>query len=88
MVGVAQRVIYEHGAEYEGLPMYIFSEKSTRHGMETSSQYMLQPDMTFQIDTFVTTESFGIRWEKGVVIRPGGCKALCSPIGTMHELEF
>ena len=30
MVGVAQRVIYENGAEYEGLPMYVFSEASTR----------------------------------------------------------
>ncbi len=192
MVGVAQRVIYENGAEYEGLPMYIFSEKSTRHAisrsshrvinkgdivqlnlsakvdgyspsigmpislgkltperraviefglkahewtqanlkagvlasdvakgflqffkdngyeknylygpchgtgmieveapwMETSSSYLLQPNMTFQIDTFVTTDTFGIRWEKGAVIREGGCELLCSPIGTIHELEF
>ncbi|MCD9021638.1 M24 family metallopeptidase [Cohnella silvisoli] len=192
MVGVAQRVIYENGAEYEGLPMYIFSEKSTRHAisrsshriinkgdivqlnlsakvdgyspsigmpislgkltaerreiiefglkahewtqanlkagvlsssvaegflqfykdngyeknylygpchgtgmieveapwMETSSNYILQPNMTFQVDTFVTTDTFGIRWEKGVVIREGGCEVLCSPIGQIHELEF
>ena len=33
MVGVAQRVIYENGAEYEGLPMYVFSEQSTRHAI-------------------------------------------------------
>lgn len=33
MVGIAQRVIYENGAEYEGLPMYVFSEKSTRHAI-------------------------------------------------------
>ena len=26
MVGIAQKVIYEEGAEYEGLPMYVFSE--------------------------------------------------------------
>ncbi|MFC4598310.1 M24 family metallopeptidase [Cohnella hongkongensis] len=192
MVGVAQRVIYENGAEYEGLPMYIFSEKSTRHAisrsshriiekgdivqlnlsakvdgyspsigmpislgkltperraviefglkahewtqanlkagilasdvakgflqffrdngyeknylygpchgtgmieveapwMETSSDYLLEPNMTFQIDTFVTTDTFGIRWEKGAVIREGGSELLCSPIGTIHELEF
>ena len=36
MVGVAQRVIYEHGAEYEGLPMYVFSEESTRHVISRS----------------------------------------------------
>lgn len=37
MVGVAQRVIYENGAEYEGLPMYVFSEESTRHAISRSS---------------------------------------------------
>lgn len=192
MVGVAQRVIYENGAEYEGLPMYIFSEKSTRHAisrssyrtinqgdivqlnlsakvdgyspsvgmpislgkltserreiiefglkahewtmaqlkagvkasdvakgfyafyqangyeknylygpchgtglieveapwMETNSDYLLEPNMTFQVDTFVTTDAFGIRWEKGVVIRPDGCESLCAPIGQIHELDF
>lgn len=33
MVGVAQRAIYEKGAEYEGLPMYVFSEKSSSHAI-------------------------------------------------------
>lgn len=37
MVGVAQRVIYENGAEYEGLPMYVFSEASTRHAISRPS---------------------------------------------------
>ena len=37
MVGIAQRVIYENGAEYEGLPMYVFSEASTRHAISRSS---------------------------------------------------
>lgn len=36
MVGIAQKVIYEHGAEYEGLPMYVFSEASTRHAISRS----------------------------------------------------
>ena len=36
MGGVAQRVIYEIGAEYEGLPMYVFSEESTRHAISRS----------------------------------------------------
>lgn len=36
MVGIAQRVIYENGAEYEGLPMYVFSEESTRHAISRS----------------------------------------------------
>ncbi len=37
MVGIAQKVIYEEGAEYEGLPMYVFSEKSTSHAISRSS---------------------------------------------------
>lgn len=36
MVGVAQKAIYENGAEYEGLPMYVFSEASTRHAISRS----------------------------------------------------
>jgi Xaa-Pro aminopeptidase len=37
MVGVAQKSIYENGAEYEGLPMYVFSEKSTSHAISRST---------------------------------------------------
>lgn len=180
MVGIAQRVIYENGAEYEGLPMYVFSESSTRHAisrssykkiekgdivqlnlsakidgyspaigipvvmgklegerrrivefclkahdwtvdrikagviasdiakdfyklyeengmkdnfvygpchgtgmieveapwMETISDYPLQENMTFQVDTFISGPTFGTRWEKGVVVTKDGCKSM------------
>ncbi len=192
MVGVAQRVIYENGAEYEGLPMYVFSEASTRHAIsrssyrkfekgdivqlnlsakidgysaaigypvvlgklegkrrdivlfgreahfwtqqqvkagvpaadiakkfyqyyvdngfkdnfvygplhgtglieveapwvETSSNYLLKPNMTFQIDTFISTDTFGVRWEKGIAVTESGCDVLSPEIGTLYELEF
>lgn len=192
MVGVAQRVIYENGAEYEGLPMYVFSEASTRHAIsrssyrkfekgdivqlnlsaridgysasigypvilgklegkrrdtvlfgleahkwtqaqvkagvlasdiaknfyeyyvengyqdnfvygplhgtgmieveapwvETISDYHLQPNMTFQIDTFISTKDFGVRWEKGIAVTEGGCDVLSPEIGTLYELDF
>ncbi len=180
MVGIAQRVIYEEGAEYEGLPMYVFSEKSTSHAisrsgyrtinkgdivqlnlsakidgyspaiglpvvmgklegerrnivnfcldahnwtvdqlkagvmasdvakgyyklfedaglaknfvygpchgtgmieveapwMETSSDYLLQPNMTFQVDSFISGDGFGVRWEKGIAITEDGCTSM------------
>lgn len=180
MVGVAQRVIYENGAEYEGLPMYVFSEASTRHAisrsgyrkigkgdivqlnlsakidgyspaiglpvvmgklegerrrlvefclqahewtserikagvmasdiakdfyklyeengyknnfvygpchgtgmieveapwMETISDYPLEENMTFQVDTFISGPTFGTRWEKGVVVTADGYKSM------------
>ena len=179
MVGVAQRVIYEEGAEYEGLPMYVFSEKSTSHAisrsgyrtinkgdivqlnlsakidgyspaiglpvimgklegerrrtiefckqahdwtvdrlkagvmasdiakgfydlyvengfkdnfvygpchgtgmieveapwMETSTDYLLEENMTFQVDTFISGPTFGCRWEKGAAIKKDGCES-------------
>ena len=184
MVGVAQRVVYENGAEYEGLPMYVFSEASTRHAIsrssyrefqkndivqlnlsakidgysaaigypiclgklegqrrdvvqfcrdahswtekqvkagveaceiakgfykyfvdngyeknyvygplhgtgiieveapwcETSSDYILQPNMTYQVDTYISGDTFGTRWEKGIVVKEGGYELLSPEI--------
>ena len=193
MVGIAQRVIYEEGAEYEGLPMYVFSEKSTSHAisrsgyrtinkgdivqlnlsakidgyspaiglpvimgklegerrrtiefckqahdwtveqikagviasdiakdfykmyvdngfkdnfvygpchgtgmieveapwMETSSDWMLEENMTFQVDTFISAPTFGTRWEKGVVITKDGCKSMTNILEKgLIELDF
>ena len=193
MVGVAQRVVYENGAEYEGLPMYVFSEASTRHAIsrscyrefqkgdivqlnlsakidgysaaigypiclgklegrrreivqfcrqahawtveqvkagvvastiakdfyryyvengfeknfvygplhgtgiieveapwvETISDYQLQPNMTFQVDTFISCDDFGVRWEKGIAVKEGGCELLSPEIPDLcPELLF
>jgi len=192
MVGVAQRVIYEQGAEYEGLPMYVFSEASTRHAIsrssyrkfekgdivqlnlsakidgysasigypvvlgklegkrrdvvlfgrdahfwtqkqlkagviaadvakayyqyfkdngfeknfvygpmhgtglieveapwvETISDYPFKPNMCYQVDTFIATDTFGVRWEKGISITEDGCEVLSPEIGTLYELDF
>ncbi len=192
MVGVAQRIIYEQGAEYEGLPMYVFSEASTRHAIsrssyrrfekgdivqlnlsakidgysasigypivlgkltgkrrdivcfgldahfwtqrqlkagviasdvakrfykfyednnyannfvygpmhgtglieveapwvETISDYPFKPNMCFQIDTFISTDTFGARWEKGIAITQDGCDVLSPEIGNLYELDF
>lgn len=191
-VGIAQRVIYENGAEYEGLPMYVFSEASTRHAIsrssyrkfekgdivqlnlsakidgysaaigfpvvlgklegkrrdtvlfcrdahffsqnmikagvpaceiakkfydyyvangykdnyvygplhgtgiieveapwvETSSNYLLQPNMTFQIDTYISSDTFGVRWEKGIAVTENGFDVLSPEIGELYELDF
>jgi Xaa-Pro aminopeptidase len=54
--------------------------------MESISEYPLRAGMTFQVDTFVSAEDFGIRWETGVVIRANGAEALSKPVGTIHEI--
>ena len=41
--------------------------------METSSDYPLQKNMTFQVDTFISGPTFGVRWEKGIAVAEGGC---------------
>ncbi len=184
MVGVAQKAVYENGAEYEGLPMYVFSEASTRHAIsrssyrefqkgdivqlnlsakidgysaaigypiclgklegqrrdtvqfcreahawtekqvkagvwaadiaknfynyyidngyeknyvygplhgtgmieveapwcETSSQYHLQENMCFQVDTYISSDTFGVRWEKGIAVKENGFELLSPEI--------
>ena len=191
MVGVAERVVYEQGAEYEGLPMYVFSEASTRnaisrssyrqfqkgdivqlnlsakvdgysaavgypivlgklegrrkdivmfcleahnwtvkqvkagvqaskiakdfytffvengykdnfvygplHGTgmieveapwcETSSDYSLKKNMTYNVDTFISADTFGCRWEKGIAVTEDGCQVLSPAIGKLYELK-
>lgn len=193
MVGVAEKVIYENGAEYEGLPMYVFSEESTRHAisrssyrtikkgdivqlnlsakidgyspsiglpvimgklegkrrelvefckkahdwtcekikagvvasdiakafynlylengyaknyvygpchgtgmieveapwMETTSDYRLEENMTFQVDTFISGDTFGCRWEKGVAVKKDGYESYTDYLKKgIIELEF
>ena len=194
MVGVAQKVIYEEGAEYEGLPMYVFSEASTRHAisrscyreikkgdivqlnlsakidgyspaiglpvimgklegerrdliqfcldahiwtcneikagrmacdiakdflkkfkdsgyeknyvygpchgtgmieveapwMETSSDYPLATNMTFQVDTFISGPTFGCRWEKGIAVKENGILSMTDYLEKhgIIELDF
>ena len=193
MVGIAERVIYENGAEYEGLPMYVFSEESTRHAisrsryreikkgdivqlnlsakidgyspsiglpvimgklegkrreivefcrkmhewtceqlkagviasdiakkfyqmyvdagykdnyvygpchgtgmieveapwMETTSDYPLEKNMTFQVDTFISGDTFGCRWEKGIAVKENGYESYTDYLKKgIIELEF
>jgi Xaa-Pro aminopeptidase len=191
LVGIAEKSVYENGAEYEGLPMYVFSEKSTSHAisrstyreigkgdlvqlnlsakvegyspsigvpvsmgkletgkrelvefclkmhrwtydqiregvtasdiagrfyemfvaagrkecyiygpchgtglieveapwMETSSHYKLKENMTFQVDTFVSGPSYGMRWETGIAVRKGGYELWSQPIGKIYEID-
>lgn len=193
MVGIAQKAVYENGAEYEGLPMYVFSEASTRHAIsrssyrvfekddivqlnlsakidgysasigypvclgklegqrrdivqfcreahawtekqvkagvwaadiaknfykfyvdngyeknfvygplhgtgmieveapwcETSSEYYLQPNMCYQVDTYISSDTFGVRWEKGIAVKEGGLEVLSPEIPELcPELLF
>jgi Xaa-Pro aminopeptidase len=54
--------------------------------IETTSEYVLQENMTFQIDTFVRDKEFGLRWETGSAIKKNGIELLSDKIKGIVEL--
>jgi Xaa-Pro aminopeptidase len=57
-----------------------------RPWMETTSDYMLEENMTFQVDTFLHTDSYGLRWEDGVRVTAEGVEELSSQHQRVLEL--
>lgn len=54
--------------------------------MESVSEYDLADGMTFQADTFFAGRDFGLRWETGAIVRPGGPEVLSSKFQRVIEL--
>ena len=54
--------------------------------IETTSKYNLQENMTYQIDTFFTGDGYGLRWERGCIVRKGGCELLSKKFMDIVEL--
>jgi Xaa-Pro aminopeptidase len=54
--------------------------------MELHSDYRLQENMTFQVDTFLYTPEYGLRWETGVVVKKDGVEPLSDKIQGLIEL--
>jgi Xaa-Pro aminopeptidase len=57
-----------------------------RPWMESSSEYLLEENMTFQVDTFLYTKSFGLRWEDGVRVTKSGVEMLSQKFLEVIEL--
>lgn len=57
-----------------------------RPWMESSSDYLLEENMTFQVDTFLYTKSFGLRWEDGVRVTRSGVEMLSDRFLEVIEL--
>jgi Xaa-Pro aminopeptidase len=58
LVGIAQKSIYENGAEYEGLPMYVFSEKSTRHAISRPTYRVIEKGDIVQLNLSAKVEGY------------------------------
>ncbi|MCM8817370.1 MAG: Xaa-Pro peptidase family protein [Candidatus Omnitrophica bacterium] len=54
--------------------------------MESHSDYYLEENMTFQVDTFLYCEEFGLRWENGVVVKSYGIEPLSDKMTKIIEL--
>ncbi|MFO7946323.1 MAG: Xaa-Pro peptidase family protein [Armatimonadota bacterium] len=57
-----------------------------RPWMETSSEYDLQENMTFQVDTFLYTDDYGLRWEDGVIVTGHGVEMMSDKFLEIIEL--
>jgi len=58
-----------------------------RPWMESTSEYPLVENMTFQVDTFLYTAEFGLRWENGVRIAAGGVERFSDARMEIIELD-
>ncbi|MCD6362199.1 MAG: aminopeptidase P family protein [Armatimonadetes bacterium] len=57
-----------------------------RPWMERSSEYLLEENMTFQVDTFLYTRQFGLRWEDGVRVTKSGVEMMSEKFLEVLEL--
>ena len=57
-----------------------------RPWMESTSDFMLEENMTFQADTFFYDHDFGLRWENGVILKKDGVENLSSKFMKLIEL--
>lgn len=57
-----------------------------RPWMESTSNYKLQSNMTFQVDTFVKDVDFGLRWETGAAVTHDGIDVMSDKISGVVEL--
>ena len=56
--------------------------------MESISEYVLQPNMTFQADTFFADKDFGLRWENGLLVKESGPAEMMNTGSHMEVIEI
>lgn len=56
--------------------------------MEATSEYTIEPGMTFQADTFFYDEDFGCRWENGLLVSESGPATMINEGTFMEPIEI
>ncbi|MFH0797129.1 MAG: Xaa-Pro peptidase family protein [Candidatus Omnitrophota bacterium] len=57
-----------------------------RPWMESHSNYPLQENMTFQVDTFLYNQNFGLRWENGIRVTKNGVEIFSDILQKIIEI--
>lgn len=58
VVGVAQQVFYENGAEYEGMPQYVLSGRSCAHAISRPTHKIMQPGELVQLNIAARVDGY------------------------------
>lgn len=87
LIGVAQKSIYENGAEYEGLPMYCFSQESTKHAISRSGYKEIQRGDVVQLNLSAAIDGYSPSIGLPVSVGPlqGEKKDIVDFIWEVHE---
>jgi Xaa-Pro aminopeptidase len=56
--------------------------------MEATSEYTIEPGMTFQADTFFYDDDFGCRWENGLLVSESGPASMINEGTYMEPIEI
>jgi Xaa-Pro aminopeptidase len=56
--------------------------------MEATSEYTIEPGMTFQADTFFYDDDFGCRWENGLLVAESGPATMINEGTFMEPIEL
>ncbi len=78
-IGVSKNILY---GPCHGIGMM----EVEKPWMELSSEYYLEENMTFQVDTFLYSEKVGLRWEDGIVVKKDGVELLSKKLMEIIEI--
>ena len=58
VVGIAQKAIYDRGAEYEGMPQYVFAGRSTTHAISRPTHRVIEKDDLVQLNISARVDGY------------------------------
>jgi Xaa-Pro aminopeptidase len=96
MVAKEVAITYEEFVKAKGMGKHYLYGPCTGLGlmevekpwMEAISEYVIEPGMTFQADTFFYDDDFGLRWENGLLVQESGPAEMLNAGAYMDIIEL